>query len=328
VNFKFLFSTIVVLGLLSSEVGATTTTVNTNAHVGTYNLILKDDYKNQNGGHVHGSSLVGGDWTTSVDQPVGHELTGTDPVDAVTVLGEINGGGNLKVLNGNNIVYGSLNGATVSLDGTGGTSTLISDLANTSAPSDTFTSVWNQVVADSAYFKSLDETGILNTSTPTGNNGMKFQNDNSLALNVFNIDTTNLVSNGGFDFDVTPTAPVVINVSGTGTINITSKALGNMTSPAAASNILWNFFEADVINFSNGSWYGSVLAPSAAVNLTGGNLEGGLAAFSLLADRELHNALYSYTPPTTTPPSEVPAPAGLALIGLALVFMVRRKLTK
>lgn len=313
VNFKFLFSAVVALGLTSSQVSATS------ANVGTYNLILKGELTSNS--DIEGRIFVGG-IKNSTNLDVGSRLNADPTVDAVTVVGDITGTRTVRTLNGN-IVYGGDIGSTA-LTASNSASTISNPTQSSLETS--FDTLWSTVEADSAYFRSLDETGILNASTPTGNNGMKFENDNSLALNVFNIDTTNLVSNGGFDFDATPRVPVVINVSGTGTINITSKAQGNMATATAATNIIWNFFEADVISFSNGTWYGSVLAPNATINSRGGNIEGGVAALSLDINGELHNSLYTYTPPT--PPSEVPAPAGLTIIGLALLLMIRRKLAK
>lgn len=315
---------VLALGLATNQVYATppTPTVNTNAHVGTYNLILKNDL-NYNS-HVDGKAIIGGDINPSTSSNIaefGSKIYDTS-VDSVVVLGSVNS--KVKAQNGTNIVYGDLTSSSnFELNG-GGTATQIIDTVGAQA---NFDSIWNQVVADSQYFKDLTATGILNTATATGNNGMKFTNSNSLELNVFNIDTTNLVTNGGFDFDFTPTVPVIINVSGTGTINLTSKALGNMATPSTASLVLWNFFEASQVNFGNDSWWGSVLAPYADLEVTNGNnLEGGIAALSLKSNKELHNSLFTYTPPSTTPPTnDVPEPAGILLLGLGLLLMTRRK---
>jgi hypothetical protein len=92
--------------------------------------------------------------------------------------------------------------------------------------------------------------------------------------------------------------------------------------------VLWNFNTATSIDFTGDGWVGSVLAPYATVSVSTGHFEGALAAVSYTGDKEIHNSLFAYTPPTTPPPSEVPAPASLALIGLASFFMVKRKLKK
>jgi choice-of-anchor A domain-containing protein len=305
--------------LIANLVYATSPVVNTDAHVGSYNLILKNDLNYSS--HVDGKAIIGGNVNpsnSSNTSEFGSKIY--DPnVDSVVVLGDI--AGTLKAQNGTNVVYGSLSGS-LQLNG-GGSSTQIVDSV---AAQSEFDAIWNQVVADSLYFKDLAATGILNTATPQGNNGMKFTNDNNLDLNVFNITTANLSTNGGFDFDLTPTAPVVINVSGTGTINLTSKALGNMASSSSASHVLWNFFEASQVNFSNDTWWGSVLAPNANLNVVGGNnLEGGIAGLSLTSDKELHNSLFSYVPPPTT---DAPEPAGLLLLSFGLLIMARRKIFK
>ena len=305
---KYLFNIVIVatVGLLAGNVFA----ANTMAHVGTYNLILKEDLTYNS--HIGGKTLIGGDVTSGSLAEVGAQIS--DPgVDAVTVLGDI--AGFVRAQNGTNILYGSKTGTTANNDG--GTSTQIADM---SAAQANFDSIWNQAVADSLEFKTLSSTGGFDTSDF---NNKRFLNDNALALNVFNIDASDIVSGGGFQFATNLTVPVIINVAGTGTINIGAKAMGNFGKTNAAPLVLWNFYQAEQITFADG-WNGSLLAPYAHINLSTGSFDGGLVALSLTSDKQLHNELYTYQPPST-PPTEASAPAGLLFIALGLCVMLRRR---
>jgi choice-of-anchor A domain-containing protein len=312
---------IAALGLcLSLSTSYVYATIDTSAHIGTFNLVIKNDLNLNT--HVDGKAIVGGNLNPRKSNnraEFGTKIT--DPsVDSITVLGAIDG--KVVAQNGTNIKYGTLSDtANLTLNG-GGTATKLK-----SGEVD-FDAIWDQVVSDSAALKNLDSTGEFDTRD---NNQLKFKNNNDLDLNVFNIGTANLTSNGTFAFDFSPTAPVIINVGGTGTINLTSKASGNFANPAGATQVLWNFYEASKINFNNDTWWGSVLAPHANLKVAGGNnLEGGIAALSLKTDKEVHNPLFvGITPdPVTNPVTQVPAPSGLLIAALALIYMSRKRWLK
>ncbi|WP_158970666.1 choice-of-anchor A family protein [Paraglaciecola sp. L3A3] len=319
-NIKFLSAALITLGLLSSQAQASVPApgdadyvVNTNAHVGSYNLILSEDLDYNS--HIYEKILVGGDIKGGTTE-VGARIEGGG-VDAVVVLGDISG--TVRTLKGNNILYGTKTGTTYNNDG--GTSSAITNMTDAQ---NEFDAIWDQAVNDSAHFETLSSTGTLNSAG-------KFENNNSLDLNVFNIDASILADqNLSLTFDVNPTTPIIINVAGSGTININAKASGNFTKTEAAPLVLWNFYDAKgEINIAGDGWNGSVLAPLASINLTTGSLDGGLVAKSLTSDKQLHNELFTYTPPTTTPPtSEVPAPTGALIITLGLIFMGYRKFKK
>jgi choice-of-anchor A domain-containing protein len=159
-------------------------------------------------------------------------------------------------------------------------------------------------------------------------NDMQFTADETSGLNVINVNASALSNGGEFDFSSVPQVPVVINVIGSGDLVLNSKA-GNkgagLQGDSLASMILWNFNTATSIKFSGDGWVGSILAPYANVSGTTGHLEGALAAKSYNGNVELHNSLYSYTPPPT---GEVPAPAGALIMALGLTFMGYRRFKK
>lgn len=57
---------------------------------------------------------------------------------------------------------------------------------------------------------------------------------------------------------------VIINVAGS---NITLPGSINFNGPSGlGANVIWNFYEATSLNFSGKAWYGSILAPDAALS--------------------------------------------------------------
>lgn len=117
--------------------------------------------------------------------------------------------------------------------------------------------------------------------------------------------------------DVKEGAHVVINVLGTGTVNVTGAQLGQFES--LRDRLLFNFVNADRVNFGARA-YGTFLANNA--DITGsGHLEGNLIANSLSSAVEIGYEPYKNI-------SAVPEPQTWALLmgGLAFVgFAARRR---
>jgi choice-of-anchor A domain-containing protein len=311
-----------VMSLVASQALATppAPTVSTNAHVGTYNLILQNDLSTSS--EIEGRALIRGNVTSSNTIVFGAALPSSPTVDAVSVAGNITPG--LTIQNGHNAVYGGTNSG-FNLNG-GGSAAMVNQATLLSE----FDAIYNQVIADSATFAGLAATGSFNGSD---NNNKLFTANETAGLNIINVNASYLTNGGEFDFSSAPNVPVVINVIGGGDLVITAKA-GNkgagLQGDALASMVLWNFNTASSIAFNSDGWVGSILAPYANITGTTGHLEGSLAAKSYGFNGqgvELHNSLFAYTPPTVTPPTnDVPAPAGLMLLSLGLLFMARRKI--
>lgn len=131
---------------------------------------------------------------------------------------------------------------------------------------------------------------------------------------------------------------LVINVSGKN-INFDSLNYGQRESFAAldmpASNILYNFFEAESITFSGGI-KGNILAPKADFTFLQGDLSGQVIAKSWTgnwgAQANLWDGFFvppiDTTPPPTTPPVvSVPEPSAVLLLlaGLLALVLIRIK---
>jgi choice-of-anchor A domain-containing protein len=288
--------------------------------VDNYNLILKNDLSTSS--DIEGKIFIGGNINMagrSLD--VGSRLASDPKVDAITVVGDITAN-DVKALNGHNIVYGGNVGSTRLINnGSGGTSTQQSQ----SVLRTEFNSLFDKVIEESEYYRSLVANSTFNTSD---NNNKRLVSGASAGdeLSVFNISSNDILS-GGFSFDSIPTVPIVINVSGSGALNIGAKAQGNFTKERA-SLVLWNFYEATSISFNGDGWNGSILAPYADISGSTGSIDGGVAALSYSGSVEIHNRLFAYTPPDTSNTSqEVPEPQVLGLLLAAIGFVYfRRKL--
>ena len=289
--------------------------------IGTYNLILLEDYNFQ-GGDVEGKALIGGNLNGS-GQAVefGSRLPDTDSaIDAVTIVGDIKAN-HVTIQNGNNLVYGSNSShANVNLNGSGGSATQAPQAVLDAEIDAVFAEIYNE----SLYYNSLAATGFF--SGPGNQAELLYTGTQSVA--VFNVNASDIFAqNNSLSLQQASASTVVINVAG---IDITAGGgvnLNNGFSQQTATNIVWNFFEATDIDFNNLAMKGSVLAPYA--NTTGGaSFDGAFAAVSYTGAREFHNFLFDYETPAPKPPTVlVSAPTSAALFGLAfgLLILTRRK---
>ncbi|WP_196156908.1 choice-of-anchor A family protein [Reinekea sp. G2M2-21] len=268
-----------------------------------YNLILFSDYDFQ-GGDVEGKTLVGGNLNASGFGTV----FGSDAPsfgNTLTVAGDVNAT-NLTVENGNLLYGGALNVSNVNMNG-GGSVTQSNGID--------LSSIQFELQQASQGFSALGTNGVYDTAAKT------LQYSGSDATAIFNVSASDLFAqNTSLRLNSGSAQNVVINVSGK---NITAGGGTNLVdgfrhSDIGAGNILWNFFEAETIDFNNLAMFGSVLATSA--DLRGGAVfDGAVAANSYVGAREFHNFLYS-------PPSvNVDEPTTLAMLLVSLVALVRRR---
>ncbi|HSC66534.1 MAG TPA: choice-of-anchor A family protein [Cellvibrio sp.] len=195
-------------------------------------------------------------------------------------------------------------------------------------------------------FKQFDD--LSKTLAGEANTGsLDFKYNNWLLLDgtskndvyVTNI-TGNMLANAT---DLTATGldqndTLVINVSGKN-INFDSLNYGKRESFSAlgmsASNILYNFFEAENITFSGGI-KGNILAPNANFTFLQGDLSGQVIAKSWTGGWGAQANLWDgfFVPPVTLPPTPVtppkvnaPEPSSflLLLAGLLALAFIRRK---
>ena len=284
-------------------------------NVGTYNLILKNDLNTSS--DIEGRIMIGGDINMSGKSlDVGSRVPADPLVDAVTVVGDITAN-DVKTQNGNIVYGGSVGSTTLINNGTGSAFQLAQGLLQTR-----FDDIYQSVIDDSDYYKTLTANGTFNTSDM---NKKLFESSSSDDLLVFNISGNDLQS-GGLEFGFTPSVPMIINVSGSGTLNINAKAQGNFDKNTVSPLVLWNFYDYTGLNFNGDGWNGSVLAPYADITSYTGSLDGGIAALSYTGGVEVLNKLFTYEPPQDEQtPVSAPSAAVLLFGGVLLVMRKRRK---
>lgn len=303
------------LTAVAAETASTSTS--TSNVLGTYNLILLEDYNFQ-GGDVEGQAFIGGDLNAQGrTAEFGSRLANTDTaIDAVTIVGDVNANG-IRVLRDNNLVYGGvLNASTVELnDGDDGQAIYNPDVS--------ITDIANSLYADTAYYASLTENGTYSNGT--------FNYSGTDEVAVFNVSASEVFAqNSSLNLIAGSAETIIINVSASdlpgndivigGGVNST----GDFTQQSNYSNILWNFYDAESIDFNNLNVKGSVLAPFA--DTTGGSsFDGAFAAQSYTGAREFHNFVFNYEREASV--VEVSAPhSSLFLILFASILMVTRRL--
>ncbi|BEU05034.1 hypothetical protein OAG1_38340 [Agarivorans sp. OAG1] len=288
-----------------------------------YNLILTGDY-NYQGGEVEGRTLLGGNLNASGHSPTfATRETTVINKDTVTVVGDVNAT-NIN-LNAGSLSYGgsyNVNG-NVNLNG-GGSAVQSISAKNQLDMQATFAAVEAELRADSAYFAGLTSNAVLSGSH------LSYAGSDSVA--VFDVDFSSIFAqNNSLSLDAGLAETVIINVSGSivdiaGGVNLTGNGfaidagLGNL----GAENILWNFYEAESINFNNLATVGSVLALDA--DITGGAVfDGSVAAKSYTGGREFHSHGFDWTPPQVPAVVSESSSFMLFILGLALVIVSRRR---
>lgn len=155
------------------------------------------------------------------------------------------------------------------------------------------------------------------------------------AVNVFNITAAQLSASNGFSVDIPTGSIAVFNVSGSaftanwpGSFILNSQTISNSVSDLA-SPLLFNFSEATSLTF-NGSWAGSVLAPTADVELNWGGFFGTLVANNVTSSSEIYNVQFAEErlplfPNANVPPIPEPSTWALMIGGLFAVGTVLRR---
>jgi choice-of-anchor A domain-containing protein len=269
-----------------------------------YNLILFNDY-NFEGGDVEGKTLIGG----SLEATGYGAVFGSKAIrfeDTLTVVGDINAT-NLNIENGDVVYGGTMNVGNLNMNGGG------------SVRQDTglnISSIKTELELATLNYSALDQNGYFDPFSTT----LTYDGLDTTA--VFNVDAMDIFAmNNSLRLNSGVAETVIINVSGTsiaagGGANLID---GFRHSDIGAENILWNFHEAEVIDFNNLAMFGSILATGA--DITGGAVfDGSVAANSYTGGREFHEFLFD------EPTVEVSEPATIGLFGLGLMALFRRRL--
>ncbi len=291
-----------------------------------FNLVTFGDVDSTS--EVEGRALIGGDLkgpsSTYFTRPVSPSAYGALTVGGNVIGGYKNVNNSGKVVVGGNVENMNLNGGSAQIGG--------SITGNVNGNKQTGVAV---VIPD---FEVVMTEFSGNLATLTANSGIvKSGNKATFAatpdsdgMAVFSITDGSSFFNsiGEIDFSLNSADTLIINVSGL-TMTISENFLGGIGA-TIASKTIWNFFEAEEINFG-AEFFGTVLAPKANIS-NQNSLNGSVIVQNFFQRGEVHVASFTGDVPSFNPDpgpggSEIPAPGALAIFilsGLGLAAARRR----
>jgi len=235
--------------------------------------------KNINNG---GSVKVGGDLTSGANMNGGGGVQAGGDVKKVNANGaSVYAGGDIHNTNAKDLYYG---GEVKSSNGTKHAGDTSADGLQ-AAIAETTASLATDLLATSDYFSDLAATNLLTYSA----NGQQaiFDAGSGTGVAVFAISDLNaaLKNRSQLIFNM-PTGydAVIINVAGT---KVSLPSSINFNGPTGlGATVIWNFYEAASVDLGSKSWYGSILAPQAALK-NNNFVEGAVVARSMIQNGEI-----------------------------------------
>ena len=286
-------------------------------HVSAQNLTGLSDYSVVVSGDlttssdIEGRTLVGGDFAGSNSSNLALRLQNNVPSSLFTlqVAGDIQSGNPIN-LNAGSIELGGSIGRRVNFNGGG---SLVSN------PGVSYDAIFSQLDNASSTLANLSSNSTA--SIPTGQPGPLIFNANpdQNGTAVFSYGGSEIFSNSNvqqIEIDVNSASVIVINVSGTEITWNSGNKVGAFTDLAVRESVIWNFYEAETIDFQSRNFNGQVLAPNATVT-TAGNIDGSIYARNLITTAEVHLPTFNGT--------LVPEPSSAALLGLAGLALTFRR---
>ncbi len=258
------------------------------------------------GQDTEGRLAVGGNFTASNyavgSGGIGPAVPITNPrTDVLVVGGDMNAIGLWQVFNGNAVWGTSLTAAPTTANG----------ITYQGTPVD-FAAAQVDLLAKSAYWATLPTNASVvydgySTLTLTATNP---------GLNVFNVPENFWeVTSNKVILNPNPNATLLINILGTDISQANGMSYNGSSSPSSAhSNVLFNYADATTLNISSMAVLGSVLAPQAALTISGGGINGnGIAASAHQQNGgEFHNFAFTGDLPYVNP---APEPTSLVIVG-------------
>lgn len=279
-----------------------------------WNTIVFGDLKASS--DTFGRAFVGHDFKGTTEfwaNPMGSAQPGLVVVNNVT-------GGTVHLSGGGADIGGALlNGATLEAQGAGAVTVGV----NGAALNSQLTLMKSDLTTLSGYLATLP--GAAPTVVPNSSSFVVAPGTN---FAVFTVDSLASLANADPHFTLNGADTVVINVGGTNvgtTFNFNGYA-------DIAQHVIWNFYEAQTIDFNRQFW-GAVLAPLAAATSTS-EITGVGVFDSFTQNAQMHTpnftGTFRFPEPPTTPPTTpgVPEPSTWALLIMgfgAAGSMIRRR---
>lgn len=150
-----------------------------------------------------------------------------------------------------------------------------------------FADVFSVLESYSLQLSELPPTGTVEYKW----GGAYLTGDCESSTQVFSLDGESIYNSHTFAVDCVPAdATIIFNLSGYEP-GFTNVSLYHLNSNA--HNIIYNFFEAEIVNFSNIAVEGSVLAPKAHFNTSWGHVNGTVIGKSWTGPMELHHVPFT-----------------------------------
>ncbi|HVU34701.1 MAG TPA: choice-of-anchor A family protein [Opitutaceae bacterium] len=284
------------------------------SEAGSFNLLTWGNASLLNS-DAEGTVAIGGNATFN-QYSVGTKANQALPTDASLVVGGNLTAGNGQVYNGSIYVGGTYSGPGYSLNSAAGSVTQAG--LGLGVPFD-FAGARTALTAKSESYGAEASTGTSllqwSTLTLTGSN---------TDLNVFNISAADLAAASTLTIDVAANSHVLINISGS-SATFSNKGIDGTF---AATNTLFNFYQATSLNMSGIGVEGSILAPHADVSFLSGQMNGQLIANSFSGASwgvgELHNYPFNNQPPTSSVP-DAGSSLTLVLTALGMIALFARR---
>ena len=183
-------------------------------------------------------------------------------------------------------------------------------VANAGLSSTFFSSTQNDLTHKSAELAAQTANG-----TVSGSGTLTLSGTNS-NTNYFTLTAQQLAGATTGDINAPANSTVIVNVSGT---SVSEKDTLSI-SGTAASNVLFNFYQAKSLTLSNISFGANILAPDAILYGSNGNADGNTIVAGVSDNNsgfEFHNADYFTGTPLL---ASVPEPSSLVMMGLSSGF--------
>lgn len=261
---------------------------------------------------VEGRALFGG----NLGGPASNYGTHLTPASSYLGLEVLGVGGNLQTSNINmaagNLHLGGTQSGNVNHNGGGHTvadptvASRVNARRNVLENASAFLS--GMSATNTVTLPGLQPAGVVFNAVPDSN-----------GVAVFHVSGADLFGNNKvqqMDINLNGATSVIINVSGLSIGWNAGNFVGNFANDATRSIVLWNFYEAQTLNFMSGRRLdGALLAPDAHLAFNG-LMAGSVAVKSLEQFGEVH--LPTYT-------GFLPAPGAAAVLGLAGLCISRRR---
>lgn len=286
---------------------------------GNYNAFIHDDFSGAP--TIQGRLAAGGDVVLK-GYTVGSKL----PTDTSGTTNTLVIGGNLTLGNGNIYNGNAVVGGTVHTNSPYGSAKNGSLYENSAVPID-FKKEFASLRELSRQISEMTANGTVENRW----GGTYLTTDSTSMIQVFDIEGSSLSSTHTFAFDnadMPENATLLFNVSGKDKLAMKNFGMDDFMKSLGSSydNVLFNFYEATELDLGGIGIRGSILAPSANIKTSGGDLYGTIIANSWKGSMTLHNVPFEGTPSKNFTP--VPEPTSALLLGIGLLgfaAVLRRK---